>query len=234
MVRIFAVARDEFDTISVRHILLTSPPERRPRIDNISALEAARERGRFSSEGSDLMSRKTKLHLLDVAGWTLVAGAVAASQVFGIAGMLTGGALALLCFYRAETIKFYVPVSASNPKPYVSPFKVEFDDVEVRVTYEGKPRESVKWAEVVSVAVHIDDSFLPEPWWVLFNSSESGCMYPSSAVGGGEMLEAMQKRLAGFDDAAVVECMGLMEGGRLIWSKQVSAAERAEAPSGTE
>lgn len=165
------------------------------------------------------MRSKTKVLLWNIAGYALVVIAMPATHVFGLAGLITGCALALFCFYRADQHKFYATVPAGDSKPYVSPFKVEFDDVEVRVTYEGKLRESVRWAEVLTVAVHIDDSFLPEPWWVLFNGAAFGCMYPSSALGGQDMLAAMQARLPGFDNAAVVESMGLMAGGRLIWSK---------------
>jgi hypothetical protein len=169
------------------------------------------------------MRSKTKLLLWNIAGYALVVIAVPATHMFGLAGMVTGCALALFCFYRVDRLKFDATVPAGDSKPYVSPFKVEFDDVEVRVTYEGKLRESVRWAEVSTVAVHIDDSFLPEPWWVLFNGPASGCMYPSGAVGGDEMLRAMQDRLPGFDNAAVVQSMGLMEGGRLVWSKSEPA-----------
>jgi hypothetical protein len=109
----------------------------------------------------------------------------------------------------------------TNParQPYVSPYKVEFDDLEVRVIYQGKLHESTKWLDLTAVGVRIDESFLPAPWWMLFTGPSSGCMYPSEAAGGQEMLKAMQERLPGFDNSAVIEAMGLMEGGRLVWSK---------------
>jgi hypothetical protein len=60
---------------------------------------------------------------------------------------------------------------------------VQFDDVEVRVLFRGKPHEKVAWSEIKAVGVQIDESFLPASWWILSGGAKSGCLYPSEAKG---------------------------------------------------
>lgn len=112
------------------------------------------------------------------------------------------------------------PAAERVREPYVSPYKVEFDDVEVRVLHEGTPHESVKWSDLTAVGIRIDDSLLSCPWWIMFVGTRAACTYPNDAVGCGEMLKALQVRLPGFNNIAVLEAMDLMEGGRLVWFKE--------------
>lgn len=140
---------------------------------------------------------------------------------YGAVGAIIVCLLALVCFVAAGLIG-----RATNPgnhrgsrTPYICPYEVEFDDAEVRVKLNGQLHEKLAWVDLKAVGVKIDELFLPAPWWMLFASPESGCIYPSEAKGGSEMLEEMQRRLPGFDNHSVIEAMGLMEGGRLVWSK---------------
>lgn len=104
-------------------------------------------------------------------------------------------------------------------RPYQSPFAVSFDDAEIVVTLDGARRESVRWDDLITVGVRIDDEgFLPSVYWVLGGGS-GGCYFPSEAQGTDALLAALQTRLPGFDNRALIEAMGLMEGGRVVWQR---------------
>jgi hypothetical protein len=101
---------------------------------------------------------------------------------------------------------------------YVSPYVVRFSDEGVVVTIGDKKSESVLWADLVMVAITIEDCFLPEPFWILFGRpGKGGCLYPNQAVGAGAMLGELQTRLPGFDNLAVAKAMGMMAGGVQVW-----------------
>jgi hypothetical protein len=51
-------------------------------------------------------------------------------------------------------------------------------------------------------------------------NAETQCLYPGEAEGGMKMLTELQRRLPGFDNRAVIEAMGLLEGGSLVWSRR--------------
>jgi hypothetical protein len=108
-----------------------------------------------------------------------------------------------------------------NSRPsgsYVSPYVVTFDDEGVVVDVGRKKRESVLWAELMVVAITIEDGFLPLPYWILFGCpGRGGCMYPINAVGAREMLHELQTRLPDFDNRAVIKAMGMMSGGVHVW-----------------
>ena len=101
---------------------------------------------------------------------------------------------------------------------YVSPYVVTFDDEGVTVDIGGKKREAVRWVDLVVVAITIEDEYLPFPYWILFGRhGKGGCLYPNDAVGAREMLHALQARLPGFDNGAVIKAMGMMSGGVYVW-----------------
>jgi hypothetical protein len=101
---------------------------------------------------------------------------------------------------------------------YVSPYVVSFDDEGVAVDIGGKKREAVRWADLVVVAIRIEDEYLPFPYWILFGRpGKGGCLYPNDAVGARAMLHELQARLPGFDNGAVIKAMGMMSGGVHVW-----------------
>lgn len=163
------------------------------------------------------MIRVSKRMLLHAAGAGLLLSLIPLSMSYGTVAAIVICLLSLVCFVAASLIK---PAERKARAPYVCPYKVEFDDNEVRITFKGQLHESIAWSALKAVAVKIDGSFLTAPWWILFDSPESGCIYPGEAIGGAEMLEEMQRRLPGFDNRAVIEAMGLMEGGKIVWSKE--------------
>ena len=103
-------------------------------------------------------------------------------------------------------------------RAYVSPYVVSFDNQGVVVNIGNKKRESVLWADLMVVAITIEDEYLPFPYWILFGSlGKGGCLYPNDAVGAREMLHELQTRLPGFDNGAVIKAMGMMSGGVHVW-----------------
>ena len=104
-----------------------------------------------------------------------------------------------------------------------SAYAVSCDDDGVTVARDGKTVESVRWPDVTAVLIKIDDSFLPQPWWIV-RSANGGCMYPNDARGAETAIDGLGSRLPGFDYAAVIKAMGLTSGGVIVW--QSTAAQR--------
>jgi hypothetical protein len=134
-----------------------------------------------------------------------------------LVGGVVGGIAYLYLDHRGQRARRSTPTTPRAP--YVSPFAVRFDDVEVVVTREGAPFERVRWDDLVTVGVNIDDSPLPQPWWMLFGRLSKSAHYPSDAQGASEMLPELQRRLAGFDNAGVIRAMGMMSGGVVLWER---------------
>jgi predicted metal-dependent HD superfamily phosphohydrolase len=104
--------------------------------------------------------------------------------------------------------------------PVDSRYAVRCDDEGVSVMLDDKPLESMRWADVTAVLIRINESFLPQPWWVLVGrGGKKGCMYPSDARGADRALEILPSRFAGFDHAAVIKAMGLTAGGVVVWDE---------------
>lgn len=162
------------------------------------------------------MRNDKRRRLLHVAGIVCLIAFVFLAKVVGVIA-LVALVLALGCFITSGFIK---PDHKAPGHPYETPYEVRFDDAEVRVFFKGELHKKIAWADIDAVGVKIDDSFLPAPWWILFADAETQCFYPSEAKGGMDMLTELQRRLPGFDNRAVIEAMGLMEGGRLVWSKR--------------
>jgi hypothetical protein len=126
----------------------------------------------------------------------------------------------LLAFIPRSGSFHLIPRKKLSRGPYVSPYTVQFDDEAITVTLNAKRRESVRWADLAVVGITIQDTFLPEPYWVLAGMpGTGGCIYSSDAVGAGELLRELQKRLPGFDNVALIQAMGMMSGGIRIWER---------------
>jgi hypothetical protein len=113
--------------------------------------------------------------------------------------------------------------------PYVSPYVVQFDDEGVTVNLRNKRHEAVQWGDLVMVAITIRDCFLPGPFWILAGSpGKGGCVYPNDAVGAKSMLCELQRRLPDFDNRALIQAMGMMAGGVIVWERPDGKAHGAE------
>ena len=129
---------------------------------------------------------------------------------------LAGGAVltALIAVLPRKNLSFRRAHSA----PYVSSYVVQFDSQGVTVTRGNKRREAVRWDDLVMVAITIQDCFLPVPFWILAGCpGKGGCIYPNDAVGAKEMLHELQTSLPDFDNRAVIQAMGMIAGGVVVW-----------------
>jgi flavin-binding protein dodecin len=93
------------------------------------------------------------------------------------------------------------------------------------VARDRKKVESVRWADITSVLIEIDDTWLPQPWWIV-RGANGGCMYPNDARGAEAALERLASRLPAFDYAAVINAMGLTSGGVIVWQSTPADLQR--------
>ena len=124
---------------------------------------------------------------------------------------------------RSDDSFHLLPQKKLSREPYVSPYTVVFDDEAITVTLNDKKSEkseSVRWADLAVVGITIVDTYLPEPYWTLAGMpGTGGCIYANSAIGAKELLRALQERLPGFDNVALIQAMGMMSGGVRIWER---------------
>ena len=80
--------------------------------------------------------------------------------------------------------------------------------------------EHVGWDALQMVGLRSDDAY-PVGWtyWILVGQDETGCVVPIEAEGSDALLQALQERLPGFDNDAVIEAMGLLDGGKVVWRR---------------
>jgi predicted metal-dependent HD superfamily phosphohydrolase len=146
------------------------------------------------------------------------------SQLKPWAGTIRAAARVL--YYLGLRRKLHPPLGGTGPgKAAESAYAVTCDDDGVTVARDGKAVESVRWADMTSVSIEIDDSFLPQPWWIV-RGANGGCMYPNDARGAEAALDPLAGRLPGFDYAAVIKAMGLTSGGVVVWQRTPAAVDR--------
>lgn len=88
---------------------------------------------------------------------------------------------------------------------------ISFDDEHVRVTHPDGEMQSVRWADLTMVGIRTTDEgpFVADVFWGLHGADKApAVVYPQGATGESDLLEAMQKRLAGFDNRKLIEAMG--------------------------
>lgn len=89
-------------------------------------------------------------------------------------------------------------------------YKVAFDERTITLTDPDGSTESVAWADLVNVDVITTGGgpFEIDLFWVLTDKGgRRGPVVPMGARGEHELVKAMQARLAGFDNMAVIEAM---------------------------
>jgi hypothetical protein len=99
-------------------------------------------------------------------------------------------------------------------------YAVRFTDEAITSSGTDKDEETVAWAELTGVVIVNEDAF-PVGWqyWLLLGAHGEGAVIPSDAEGMQELLGAMQERLPGFDNQAVVAAMGRLDGAFQVWRK---------------
>lgn len=104
--------------------------------------------------------------------------------------------------------------------------RVGFDDREVLCSYPEGSFRTVAWSEITEVRVRTtsDGPFAPDVFWEVHAGGEAPRMvFPGGATGEGELLEAMQRRLEGFDNGAFIRAMGCADDALFVVWKAPSA-----------
>jgi hypothetical protein len=97
------------------------------------------------------------------------------------------------------------------------------EDEIVRTLKNGK-QESVRWEDLVEVGIITTDEgpLVDDVFWVLIGKElKSGCAPSQGAQGADELLAALQDRLPGFNNEAVIQAMGSTDNDRFVcWTKE--------------
>jgi hypothetical protein len=103
----------------------------------------------------------------------------------------------------------------------MSPVRVHHDDRIITVDDGAGNVSSIAWAELGNVTVLTTNAgpFVTDLFWILSDrEGRTSITVPMDAAGEHALLRAMQARLAGFDNMAVVEAMSCTDGGVFqIW-----------------
>jgi hypothetical protein len=110
-----------------------------------------------------------------------------------------------------------------NNKLNPANFVVTFDDEWIVNKRPNGKIEKVKWNDLKAVIIETTDigPFTPDLFWILVGDNESGCVFPLGATGEKEIMEAMQKRLSGFDNEKLIEATCSCNNNKfLIWKSE--------------
>jgi hypothetical protein len=90
--------------------------------------------------------------------------------------------------------------------------RLTIDDAGITRTAPGL-REQVAWGDIARVCIVTTDRgpWLEDVFFILDSRSGGGCVVPQDLAVRGGLLEALQSRLDGVDNAAVIEAMGCLE-----------------------
>lgn len=125
-----------------------------------------------------------------------------------------------LCFVAGVLMLFGV-----LPRDRAESGDLTIDDVGITRT-GPRLREHVAWGNIARVRIMTTDH---GPWredvfFVIDSKSGDGCVIPHDLAVRGGLLEALQTRLAGIDNAAVIEAMGSVQNRVFtIWDPKGSA-----------
>lgn len=115
----------------------------------------------------------------------------------------------------------FKPKEPSTPESKVV---VTFDEEWIISKRPGAEDEKVRWSDLKAVFVDTLDCgpFAPDVFWILVGDNENGCVFPQGATGHEDILQAMQSRLSGFDNKALIDAMSCYECNRfLIWKTDI-------------
>lgn len=98
-------------------------------------------------------------------------------------------------------------------------YRVAFDDRSVSITSKTEGRSEIAWAQIESVHVRtmIGGAWAADVFWVL-RGKKHKVVLPFGAYGESDLVKAMQDRLSGFDNMAVVEALSSAGEGEIqVW-----------------
>lgn len=111
-----------------------------------------------------------------------------------------------------------------------SQVRVDFDDSRITARYGNGERRSIAWDDLVQVGITTTDEgpMVDDLFWGLHSRERVEVVYPSEAVGAQALLAAMQARLKGFDNEALVRAMGSTANDRFVlWQSAADVQSRA-------
>ena len=122
------------------------------------------------------------------------------------------------------------PQSTPDPgRGVTSRVAVSFDDHVIRVKLPTGAVSHVSWSNIgaVNIVTTSDGPFAPDLFWLLQSlDKKTNMTIPMGAEGEHDLLRAMQARLPGFDNMAVIEAMSSTgPAGFVIWDPGHAAAE---------
>lgn len=163
-----------------------------------------------------------RLLVLLVASLALTAGSLLAA--LGGAGVFTWlgvplFAVAALVALRGLLFEFGL---ATRRPGEAAPWTVTVTDDHIACKYGRRKAERVAWGALVTVGLRAEDALpVGDVYWLLFDEAGKACTVPIGAQGADALLSEMQQRLPGFDNEAVVEIMGALDGGAVVWERPV-------------
>ncbi|HVK55707.1 MAG TPA: hypothetical protein VM532_11840 [Burkholderiales bacterium] len=112
-------------------------------------------------------------------------------------------------------------VQAPQSKSEPSPVSVRFDDWGIYTAVHGEAQGKVEWKEIKLIAIRIEDSFLPFPYWYIGNK-ENLLRIPNDAQGAKDLFfDGFSEKIPGYKcDATfrtIIEASGAMDGSFILW-----------------
>ena len=120
---------------------------------------------------------------------------------------------------------------AWNPRRAESDVVVSFTDTTITAKYSNGETRSVGWGDLSAVGVTTTDEgpMAEDVFWGLHAGGEVRVVYPSAAGGVQDLLTAMQHRLRGFDNEALINAMGSTENNQfVVWRDAHAVASPVE------
>lgn len=114
--------------------------------------------------------------------------------------------------------------------------RVGFDEEEILCSYPEGAFRRLAWRDIsrVDIRTTSDGPLLPDVFWGIHTGGDAApIVFPQGATGEPELLHALQTKLPGFDNEALVQAMGsTADRSFLLWNRQDAPAESAAAGSG--
>lgn len=105
-----------------------------------------------------------------------------------------------------------------HPLPEKENVTVTFTETTITAKYSNGEKRSIEWSNLSEVGVTTTDEgpIAEDVFWGLHAGGEVRVVYPSTASGSQELLAAMQGRLPGFDNEALVNAMSSSENNHFV------------------
>jgi hypothetical protein len=111
--------------------------------------------------------------------------------------------------------------------------RVGFDEDEILCSYPEGVFRRLAWSDIrqVDIRTTSEGPFLPDVFWGIHAGGDTPpIVFPQGATGEPELLQALQRKLPGFDNEALVGAMGsTADRSFLLWNRQGAPAESRSA-----